>query len=1790
MNPLNQENDSMRGFFISQKKNFVIRSVTNLIVYLLTASFVFGPAPVYAQGLINLPQPGTMVTLSAGFAPAVIKGITIFPDQPLRFDFIVDPGDSGLKGNNLKYESQKLIKYFLASITVPEEDMWVNLSPYEKDRIIPDGFGKTEMGRDLLAQDYLLKQITASLMYPEEEIGKAFWEKVYKKANTMYGTTEVPVNTFNKVWIVPEKATVYENGDTVFVAESYLKVMLAEDYENLWRSLATPERGGLEEDYIALEHNSLNIDPKDARRMSEVSKFIIKEIIIPELEKEVNYGENFANLRQIYNSVILAAWYKKNLKESLLGSVYMDKNKVDGVDIKDPKVNEEIYQQYLEAFKVGAYNFIKEEYDQVSQQVIPRKYFSGGAIVDPSKVYAERQGNPIVSAAAEIMRTNLDPISNSSPVTVAQASKAMIGTLKDFYKKEGKKRDDYNVKPIVAPNKMGVLKNGDIFIWINHRGDRSLEVLEAFTNPNFNQSGTRFDTKPDLKVDYVPFATYDPKAYQQRGIVPAFASDAPEVKTVSDILVENDVEQGRFGETDKGSHVTSFYDGRKEISMETYASKGIYVDIVNSEGVKDKDKNPGMQYKTVAQHAVQYMERKRNSLKKQSVFINLAVDIQGHVLDGNKDRAVATVLAADEALGMIREKVKELGGVLIVTSDHGNVEEMARLDENGMPITDEYGVIPSLAHSKLNPVPFIVEGVDDVVLKERLGIASVEATKLDLLGIPIPAGKAESVLKSYKKREIKGPVVTVVLDGWGINRFSNPEALQWDAIHLAQPAVFNDLRKENPMTTLKPYGDAVGLPETSKHVQMGDSDNGHATMGYMEIVPTLFSKIMGQIETGEFLENKILREKIQKAIDQGKDIAIAGLISDGGVHSHYEYVMALLELCAEMGVQNTNTKIKLYAALDGRDVQTRVPTENGAYYLNNLEQKAKALGLENNFLIAMINGRGDIMDRDAIRRDKLGKYKEATELWSARFKVAYDAMVYGIGEPAIAASPVQKEGPRYSQTNTFDKFTTRAAGIIRNGIVDAYATDRIMVIEMAGGSDSGASLLEIGRKVKDLISFKGEKAGVSMTFLPHQKIDLQLMIERMANYQRKKGYGMVLVSDRVDLDYDNPQNKKLIDEAIKSDKVVKTAFNEYLLGRKALNTRYIGNIIAAVLKKHLKNQGRTGGAIEVSLAGEMNPDVLSDGAKDIPEGIDITGKDKPAYMEANQALMPEIKETRNLFPLLNGKPKTKKRIVVLTGGGPASGHNNVIYSLVKKAEEYGYEVIGIRQGWKGLYDDNLLKEAYILNSKDLEQYRQLGGTVLQTERFNPFSDESKDGKPSNIEAGVPDVIWRNLTEVLEADLISPFGGDDTTGVGMKFQVKHHKPSAPKIIAVPKTMDYDLPVPTYGYSSFTEVVAAYLNEVAVDYAQEHGTILVDETFGRNAGWAPLKIGMLTPAAKTFIPEKGESLQKIIDDVGKFASRGKGGLIITSEGFKLNTKDETDSRLFDEAAEHYPVVKAAFENAVNAGVDQFGHPKLQFAGDILAAVLEYHINKNRSGENRIPVKLLGKADYLFRSDDISETDLMMTTALGEMVVEKFHKGETNKLLYVDENGTRGEMPLLDETVLRIAKKLKFGEADSLVVYKALAKISGFIKSERERQGISDANLAEAVGITEDELAKIEGGGKESKDNIVKKMPTKKVDAEGADKQAVIQANPASYVSSPVNEKDVGGIDLNANNWDIESTGRGMDFDVGPFDPATLNMPVNGFTPVIFEMVPITNVPMFMGTLESEGSETHQQLGRL
>lgn len=348
-----------------------------------------------------IPSPGTLVHLSPAFTPAHLKGMMIDPNNAFQFDFLIDHGDGDLNMIEKNQEYTKLVKYFLAALTVPDRDQWVNLSPFEHNRIVAESFGKTEMGRDLLAQDYLLKQITSSLMYPETGIGKTFWDRVYARTQEQFGNATIPLNTFNKVWITPDKAIIAQSGNAAYIQYSHLKVML-------------------EEDYLAVSKNSNLFSSKPIAGSSQnVSSQIIREIIIPELEREVNEGKNFAQLRQVFSGMILATWYKKALKETLLGQVYVNKSKIKGVDLKQSRRDQQLsskedtmgvdqlYQHYLQALKKGAYNYIKE-IELPDGNLVPRKYFAGGVVNNISHIAEFENITSQAMMAAVHQKSSLD--------------------------------------------------------------------------------------------------------------------------------------------------------------------------------------------------------------------------------------------------------------------------------------------------------------------------------------------------------------------------------------------------------------------------------------------------------------------------------------------------------------------------------------------------------------------------------------------------------------------------------------------------------------------------------------------------------------------------------------------------------------------------------------------------------------------------------------------------------------------------------------------------------------------------------------------------------------------------------------------------------------------------------------------------------------------------------------------------------------------------------------------------------------------------------------------------------------------------------------------------------------------------------------------------------------------------------------------------------------------------------------------------------------------------------------
>ncbi|MFH0754088.1 MAG: hypothetical protein V2A70_05940 [Candidatus Omnitrophota bacterium] len=367
-----------------------------LLAGILAWTSIF-PSVAQAQMVGALPVPGTLVKVSPVFKPVNLCGIYVYPDNPLKFDFLLDKGDAALSGIPLKDETTRLVKYFLTGLTIPESDFWVNLSPVERDRIMAEGFDQTMMGKVLLEQDYLLKQLAASMTYPQRAAGAEFWKRVYEKAYAQYGTTDIPVDALNKVWILPEKADVFVYPQGAVLVKSGLDVMMDADYA---RQDSSVVREGISAD---AGRNQLYMD-------------VFKEVFIPELRREINEGAQFAALRQVYHAIVLATWYRKHLKDSFLGRMYVGRGKVEGVRTGEMKVKERIYEQYLQAFAQGVYNYIRDEEDPSgsSKEMIPRKYFSGGVTFthfgDQAQSYREHtdyfllrqiaaQINPFVASA-----------------------------------------------------------------------------------------------------------------------------------------------------------------------------------------------------------------------------------------------------------------------------------------------------------------------------------------------------------------------------------------------------------------------------------------------------------------------------------------------------------------------------------------------------------------------------------------------------------------------------------------------------------------------------------------------------------------------------------------------------------------------------------------------------------------------------------------------------------------------------------------------------------------------------------------------------------------------------------------------------------------------------------------------------------------------------------------------------------------------------------------------------------------------------------------------------------------------------------------------------------------------------------------------------------------------------------------------------------------------------------------------------------------------------------------------
>lgn len=248
----------------------------------------------------------------------------------------------------------------------------------------------------------------------------------------------------------------------------------------------------------------------------------------------------------------------------------------------------------------------------------------------------------------------------------------------------------------------------------------------------------------------------------------------------------------------------------------------------------------------------------------------------------------------------------------------------------------------------------------------------------------------------------KKPLMLMILDGWGINPCDN----QINAIKNAAPKEYLELLTKYPHSQLKASGEAVGLPEG----QMGNSEVGHLNIGAGRVIYQPLVKITKDIRDGEFFEIPVLKEAFEYAKENNTAIHFAGLVSDGGVHSHIDHIYGLLQMAKNYGL----TKVYLHAFLDGRDT----PPASAVNFLAQVEAKMAEIEVGK---IATISGRYYAMDRDK-------NYD--------RTKIAYDNMTLGNGIEASSADEAIKASYAAGVTDEFVKPTViDKEGLVKSGDV-----------------------------------------------------------------------------------------------------------------------------------------------------------------------------------------------------------------------------------------------------------------------------------------------------------------------------------------------------------------------------------------------------------------------------------------------------------------------------------------------------------------------------------------------------------------------------------------------------------------------------------------------------------------------------------------------------------------------------------------------------------------------------------
>jgi len=367
--------------------------------------------------------------------------------------------------------------------------------------------------------------------------------------------------------------------------------------------------------------------------------------------------------------------------------------------------------------------------------------------------------------------------------------------------------------------------------------------------------------------------------------------------------------------------------------------------------------------------------------------------------------------------------------------------------------------------------------------------------------------------------------------------------------------------------------------------------------------------------------------------------------------------------------------------------------------------------------------------------------------------------------------------------------------------------------------------------------------------------------------------------------------------------------------------------------------------------------------------------------------------------------KSKKgTIAILTGGGDVPGLNPAIRAITIRALREGYRVIGLKRGWAGIIElirdpkaDNTGK-VLELTEEIVNRAGRTGGTFLHTSRTRP-SHVPKEFVPEHLQSkynknvnDLTEEVLKNL-DFLGVDYLIPIGGDDTLSYGVRLYQE-----GVKVIAIPKTMDNDVPGTDYciGFSTCITRTINMTNTLRTS-AGSHERILVLEVFGRYAGYTAMLPTMAGAANRCVIPEHKFDVEKLTKLLcqDRFKNPSKYSVVLVSEGATFSGMEDMVYRSEER--------------------DMFGHAKLGGIGDMVSQKLKELSPKFNNGKalNVINQQL----GYLVRGGDPDAIDSIVPMAYGNLALDLILKGIHGRLIVL-RNGRYDNAPL---DVVTTSKKL-------------------------------------------------------------------------------------------------------------------------------------------------------------------------